>query len=71
MLFKIIGFIAAAIPLVLFLRSLFFRRPSRLSESMREFKKQVDLAVSIFLGLVALVAAFALAKLAWTWWQTF
>ena len=70
MLFKIIAFIAAAIPLILFVRSIFFRRPTRFSEGLKEFKKQVDFAVWIFLGLVGCVVAFAAGKLVWTWWTS-
>ena len=68
MLLKIIAFIAAAIPLILFLRSVFGRRQTRLGAAMREFKQQIDLAIWIFLGLVGCVVAFAAGKLAWTWW---
>jgi hypothetical protein len=71
MLLKIIAFLAAVIPLVLFLRSIFFRRPTRFSEGLREFKKQVDVAVWIFLALVGCVVAFAVGKLVWTWWAAF
>jgi hypothetical protein len=71
MLFKIIAFIAASIPLVLFLRSIFFRRPTRFSGAMREFKQQLDFAVSIFLGLIGCVVVFAIARLIWTWWASF
>lgn len=67
MLFKIIAFIAAAIPIILFLRSIFFRRPTRISEGFKEFKKQSNLAVTIFLVLIGVVVAFTLIKLAWTW----
>ena len=69
MLFKIIAFIAALIPLILFVRAMLFRRPTRLGEGFKEFKKQIDYAVWIFLGLVACVALFAAGKLAWTWWE--
>ena len=72
MLLKFIAFVAAAIPIVLFVRSVFFRgRPTRMSEGLKEFKKQADLAVWIFLGLVGLVVAFAAGKLIWTWWEAF
>ena len=70
MLFKIIAFIAAAVPVVLFLRSIFFRRPTRLGARMKEFKKDVDFAVSAFLVLTGFVVAFALANLAWAWWRS-
>lgn len=69
MLLKIIAFIAAAIPIFLFVRSVFFRRPTRFSQGMKEFRKQIDLAVWIFLGLVGCLVAFAAGKLAWTWWE--
>jgi phosphate/sulfate permease len=70
MLFKIIAFIAAAVPIFLFVRSVFFRRPTRMSEGIKEFKKQVDLAFWIFLGLMGCVVAFAVGKLIWTWWAS-
>ena len=68
MLLKIIGFLLAAIPVILFLRAIFFRRPNRISAAFAEFKKQVDIAIYLFLGIVGCVVVFALGKLAWTWW---
>jgi hypothetical protein len=68
MLIKIIAFIAAAIPIVLFVRAVFFRRPTRMSEGLKELKKQFDLAFWIFIGLMGCVVAFAAGKLIWTWW---
>lgn len=68
MLLKIIALVAAAIPLFMFLRAVFFRRPSRLSQNLKEFKTQLDIGVWIFLGLVACVVAVAVGKLVWTWW---
>jgi hypothetical protein len=70
MLLKLIAFASAAIPVILFLRSILFRRPTKLGEGLREFKKQVDLAIWIFLGVVGCVMIFALGKLAWTWWTS-
>jgi hypothetical protein len=71
MIFKIIAFVAAAIPIFLFLRSVFSRRTTRINEGVREFKKQADLAVTIFLFLIVCVVALTAAKLAWTWWSSF
>jgi len=68
MILKIIAFVAAAIPLFLFLRAMFNRRPTRINEGLTEFKKQANLAVSIFLFLIGCVVVFALGKLARTWW---
>lgn len=68
MLLKIIAFLSAAIPVFLFLRSVFVRKPSRIGIAMREAKAQFDFGINIFLGIVACVAAFALGKIVWTWW---
>ena len=68
MIFKIIAFLAAAIPIFLFVRSVFLQR-TRVNEGLREFKKQANLAVSIFLFLRCVVV-FAAGKLAWTWWSS-
>ena len=71
MIFKIIAFLAAAIPIFLFVRSVFFQRTVRVNEGFREFKKQANLAVSIFLFLiVCCVVVFAAGKLAWMWWSS-
>jgi Na+/H+-dicarboxylate symporter len=70
MIFKVIAFIAAAIPIVLFIRSIFFRRTTRIDDSLKEFKKQANLAVTIFLFLIGCVVVLAVGKLAWTWWMS-
>ena len=70
MLLKLIALAAAAIPVILFLRTVLFRRPSKFGATVREFKKQVDLAIYIFLGIVGCIVVFALGKIAWTWWTT-
>lgn len=68
MLLKIIAVLSALIPLILFVRSMLGRRPTKLGAAMREAKKQIDLAVTIFLVVVGCVVAFALGKIVWTWW---
>jgi anaerobic C4-dicarboxylate transporter len=70
MIFKIIALIAVAIPIFLFVRSVFFQRTTRVNEGLREFKKQANLAVSIFLFLIVCVVVFAAGKLAWAWWSS-
>ena len=67
MILKIIAFVAAAIPLFLFIRAVFFRRTTQISEGLKEFKKQANLAVSIFLFLIGCVVLFAVGKLVWAW----
>jgi phosphate/sulfate permease len=68
MILKIIACVAAAIPLFLFIRAVFFQRTMRINEGLKEIKKQANLAVSIFLFLIGCVVAFAVGKLVWTWW---
>jgi hypothetical protein len=70
MIFKIMAFIAAAVPIFLFVRAIFFRRTTPISGSLKEFKKRTDLAVSIFLFLIGCVVVVAIGKLAWTWWTS-
>ena len=67
MIFKIMAFVAAAIPIFLFVRSMLLRRPTRINEGFKEFKKQSDLTVSIFLLLIGCVVIFAVGKLVWAW----
>jgi hypothetical protein len=67
MFLKIIAFVAAAIPLYLFVRAIFFRRTTRINEGLKEFKKQANLAVSILLFLIGCVVVVAVGQLVWTW----
>ena len=68
MILKLIALAAAAIPAYLFWRAMFGKRPSKVSAAWGEAKKQIDLAIYIFLGLVGCVVAVALGKIIWTWW---
>jgi hypothetical protein len=70
MIFKIVAFIVAAIPIFLVVRSILFGRSTPLSNSLREFKKHVDLAVSILLVLIGCLVLVAVGNLGWTWWTS-
>jgi hypothetical protein len=67
---KIIALLSAAIPLILFVRTLLGRRPSKFGSAWREAKKQIDVGINIFLGVVGCVIAVAVARLIWVWWMT-
>ena len=67
MLLKIIAFISAAIPLFLFLRSMLASKAVRENTRVKEFKRQLNLAVTIFLVLIACLVAWAAVRLVWTW----
>jgi hypothetical protein len=47
-----------------------FRRTTRINDGLKKFKKQADLAVSIFLFRIGCVVVVAAGKLAWTWWTS-
>ena len=68
MLLKVIAVIAAAVPIFLFVRSMFLRGTPRIDDGLKQFKKQANLAVTIFLFLIGCVVVVAAGKLAWTWW---
>jgi hypothetical protein len=70
MLLKLIALLSAAIPLILFLRGVMGTRPTKLGAAWREAKKQIDLAITIFICIVGAIVVFALGKLAWGWWMT-
>jgi len=67
MILKLIAFIAAVAPILLFLRTMLPRRPSKPDGKIRTFKRQLDLGVNVFLVLVAGLMAWALVELIWTW----
>jgi hypothetical protein len=69
MLLKLIALASALIPLILFVRKVFGARQTKLGAAMREAKKQIDLAITIFLCVVGAVVAIALGRLAWAWWS--
>ena len=69
MLLKIIALLSAAIPIILFLRSFMAKRPSKLGNALREAKKQVDLGIYIFLGIIGCVVVIALGRIVWAWWS--
>jgi hypothetical protein len=70
MLFKILTLVAAAVPIYLFIRAVFFKPSTRGNERLAQVKKQVDLAVTIFLVLIGCVVVIMAGELLWTWWSS-
>jgi hypothetical protein len=68
MLLKLFTLAVAAIPVLLFLRSVLFRRSTRTSQAFAQFKRQVDVAVWLLIGMIGVVGATAFGHIAWTWW---
>jgi hypothetical protein len=56
--------------LFLFVRSVFFRRTTRINDGLKEFEEAGQLGSHDLSVLVACVVAFAAGKLAWTWWTS-
>ena len=67
---KLIALLSAAIPVVLFLRTMLGARPTKFGAAWREAKKQVDLGITIFLVIIGCIFVVAMARLAWAWWTT-
>jgi hypothetical protein len=59
---KWIGIILALMPFVVFAKAIFMRSMKR-SQAVTEFKKQLDLAVTLILVFIGCAVAYALAKL--------
>lgn len=67
MILKLIAFIAAAAPILMFLRTVVFPRRSETGKRLKTFKRQLDFGVNLFLAAVACVMAWALVEAIWAW----
>ena len=62
-MFKLIGLIIAALPVVLFVKSIFFRKGSKYSQALADFKKHIDYVVWAILFMIGCSVIYALGKL--------
>jgi hypothetical protein len=62
-MFKLIGIILAAIPVVLFLRAIFTGQSKKRSQAVSDFKKQVDYLVWAMLFLIGCGFVYSIGKL--------
>jgi hypothetical protein len=62
-MFKLIGLILAAIPVVLFLRALFAGPWKKRSQAMSDFRKQVDYLVWVILFLIGCEVVYVVGSL--------
>jgi hypothetical protein len=60
---KFIGIILAILPVVLFLKAIFFPRSGKRAQAVSELAKQIDFAVSALLFFIGCAVVYALAKL--------
>ena len=61
-MFKLIGIIVAAMPVILFVRALFMGSKRR-SQAVSNFKKQVDYVVWAILFMISCGVVFSIGKL--------
>ncbi len=59
---KYIGIILALMPFIVLAKSI-FKRSMKRSQAVAEFKKQLDLAVTLILVFIGCAVVFSLAKL--------
>ena len=68
-MFKLIAFIAAAIPIFLFLKAVIFKRSTALQQSFADFKKQIDYLSWGILAFVACGVVYSVGKLIYSFWH--
>jgi uncharacterized membrane protein YbjE (DUF340 family) len=61
-MYKLIGIIVAAMPVILFVRAMFMGSKKR-SQAVSNFKKQVDYVVWVILFFIGCGVAYGIAKL--------
>ena len=62
-MYKMIGIILAALPVVLFLRAIFMRQSKKRPQAVSDFKKQMDYLVWAILFFIGCGVVYAIGKL--------
>jgi hypothetical protein len=62
-MYKLMGIMLAAIPVVLFLRTIFTAQSKKRSQAVSNFKKQVDYLVWVILFLIGCEVVYLIATL--------
>lgn len=68
-MYKLIAILVAAMPIIMFLRTLFFRRSKVMQEASATFRKQVDYLVWGILLLVGCALAYSIGTLIYSFWK--
>jgi uncharacterized membrane protein len=61
--YKLMGIILAAVPVVLFLRAIFMRQSKKRPQAISEFRKQMDYLVWAILFLIVCGIVYSIGKL--------
>jgi hypothetical protein len=65
---KLIAILASLIPVLLFVKNVFFSKSERLKKASADLKRQIDYLVWTILVLVGLGIVYSLFKLIWPLW---
>jgi len=68
-MYKLIAILVAAMPIILFLRTVFFRQSKVMKEASSAFRKQVDYLVWMILFLVACALVYSIGTLTYSIWK--
>jgi uncharacterized membrane protein YjfL (UPF0719 family) len=68
-MYKLIALLVAAIPVILFLKTVFFGRSRVLKQASADFRKQVDYMVWAILFIVACGIVYAILNLLMPLWR--
>jgi phosphate/sulfate permease len=62
-MYKLIGILVAAAPIVLFLRAVLVRHSRKRSQALSELKQQLDYVVWVLLAVIGCAVAYSIGKL--------
>jgi hypothetical protein len=68
-MYKLIAILVAAMPVILFLRTVFFKKSKVMKEASTAFRKQVDYLVWTILFLVSCVLVYSVGTLIYSIWK--
>ena len=68
-MYKLITILAAAIPIVLFLRTIIFGKSKVLREATSEFRRQIDYLVWGFVFLIGCALVYSVGTLIHSMWK--
>ena len=68
-MYKLITILAAAIPIILFLRTIFFGRSKAMKLAVSDFRKQIDYLVWVILLAIGCGIVYSVGKLIYSMWN--
>jgi hypothetical protein len=68
-MYKLIAVLIAAMPIILFLRTVLFKKSRIMTEASAAFRKQVDYLVLGIFFLVGCVLVYSVGKLIYSFWN--